>query len=122
MDSDYATWMERHAPAICTEHFGGGRLGWSTIRGCYGFVYRCGCFWGSDDGRGEGWSRRIDSDVRAAVERAHDEGALVLSADLSQRLWDWSQNSDVNYWELEALGELVSKLKRWHIEDSPIPF
>lgn len=69
---DYAAWMTQHAPFTCDEHVGGVRLGWSNVMGHEGFAYRCGCFWGSDDGRGEGWSRGVTSDIR-------DEASGVVS-------------------------------------------
>ncbi len=66
---DVAAYIERNAPPVCDEHDGGHRLGWANIRGFYGIEYLCGCAWGSDDGRGEGWSRHVGYDSRIGTRR-----------------------------------------------------
>jgi len=54
---DYAAWLADNAPSRCNSHRDGNKTGWANMAGFEGFAYTCGCLWGSDDGRGEGWTR-----------------------------------------------------------------
>lgn len=62
---DRNEWLSQHAPGVCDVH-GATRMGHSRTRGFEGYDYLCGCGWGSDDGRGEGFSRGIGPDLREA--------------------------------------------------------